>query len=88
MAAIQTEKNYVEIVLVNDEMKETILKIDNPQSTLSLTDVRQAFAGVIPGSIEGTTPQLLFDRNNRPFKMVTQAIKMQVITTAEELEED
>lgn len=86
MATILYESSTVDITLMNDEMGETTFKINNPADNLTLAQIREYYSTVIPGSIDGTTPQLLFDKNNRPFKVVAKAVVTQTQTYKTELE--
>ena len=82
-----TTLNITLIAVEGQHQQESVFKIDNPQSSLTLTDVRRHYANVIPGTLEGGK-SLLFDRQGNPFKMVSSAMIVETTIIYTPLEEE
>lgn len=88
-----TKTSYaLEITFTNDQMGETILKLDNAlKNSGTLTQVRQAFAPLIgnttdPSAIAPASGSILLDKNLRPIIFIPKVERIVVQTTRTTLE--
>lgn len=91
MASITTTSSTVDITLINSEMGETVFKINNPVSGLTLSKIRDVYKNMLgnsdnPAQAASAENSHLFDRNGKPLVLATKAVRVQTTTTATEVE--
>lgn len=86
MATTTKNVETLDVTIVNQEMAETVFKINNPRSAVTLAQIREAYQGIMGQSVV-TAPgdpanSHFFDKNGKAYVFVSAAKITKVVTTS------
>lgn len=81
----------VDVTLLNSEMTDTVFKLNNPKSDITLEEIRTVYGPMIGNSANvavqaNPVDSHLFDKSGKPFVFVSKAVITETMIRTTEVE--